>query len=596
VTGWAGAARPDRAWPGRATACLAAVAAAVLVAATVASCSTGDGSHSSGRPGGSASASSSNLGAGGSAAGGAAAGGAAAGGSRPSGLNTAGLPSKATQIKVLTAALRLIQRRPSIIPGWIDLADYQIGTLWRKGIDGAGTTVAVLEGWNDPAIASEVARFDAVTGLPRAAITTIYPAGPLPKACPPGMVKLGSYGSCAGWGGEMLLDVVSVHLIAPYARIIISATPADTQITDDAASQVAPPEMMEAVEYIARHYLANVISVSDGTGESSYSHGPPEILAQVPGELAAAAAGIPLLVATGDCGVVQNLPAANAQCEDVTHYRDTAAWDDSPWVTAVGGTIPDFSAAGGRLGPDTLWGTGAEGSGAGFSKVFRRPAYQDGVARITHSDWRSVPDLTMDATFGTSEATPLLAGVLALATQLNGGNEGPINPVLYDVLGPAGARDGIVDVTHGNDSSLLPDGQLVRGFYAGTGFDVASGWGTINAARFVPSLVAATRGADQDAAVRQQAQADLARLEHGIALASSSIPAGGSAGLSAGDFLPGHPVRLSIDGRFVQTLTADGHGRVTYVLRPAGLHLAAGRYTITLTSMLLVETASFRCE
>ncbi len=494
------------------------------------------------------------------------------------------------------AALRTIERLHRIVPGWIDLADYQIGTLWREGIDGAGATVAVLEGWNDRAIAGEVARFDAIMGLPKADITTIYPAGPLPPRCPPGMVRQGSYGSCSGWGGEMLLDVVSVHLIAPYARIIISATPADTQITDDAASQVAPPEMMEAVEYIARHRLANVISISDGTGESSYSHGPPEILAQVPGELAAAAAGIPLLVGTGDCGVVQNLPEANAQCEDVTHYRDTAAWDDSPWVTAVGGSIPDFSAAGKRLGPDRLWGTGTEGSGAGFSKVFRRPAYQNGVAGITRSDWRSVPDLTMDATYGTSEATPLLAGVLALATQLNAGNVGPINPVLYGVLGPAGARDGIVDVTHGNDSSRLPDGQVVTGFYAAKGFDVASGWGTINAARFVPSLVAATRATDQDAAVREQAQSDLARLERAIVLSSSVIPATGSARLSAAGFLPEHPVRLSVDGKFVRTLFADGRGRVSYVLRPAGLRLAAGAHTITLTSMLLVENASFRCE
>jgi subtilase family serine protease len=562
---------------------------AALAAVGVASC-TGSSPGGSGHPGRASESPS------GPSAAGSGPGGPALGGSSPTGLNTAGLPPKATQTRVLTAALRTIERQHAITPGWIDLADYQIGTLWREGIDGAGTTVAVLEGWNDPAIVSEVARYDAIMGLPKANITTIYPAGPLPPKCPAGMVRLGSYGSCSGWAGEMLLDVASVHLIAPYARIVISATPADTQITDDAASQVAPPEMMEAAEYIARHHLANVISVSDGTGESSYSHGPPEILAQDPGELAAAAAGIPLVVGTGDCGVVQNLPVANAQCQDVTHYRDTAAWDDSPWVTAVGGTIPDFSPNGKRLGADALWGPGTEGSGAGFSQVFRRPAYQNDVAQITQSDWRSVPDLTMDATDGTSEATPLLAGVLALATQLNERNVGPINPVLYDVLGPSGARDGIVDVTRGNDSSLLPNGQAVKGFYAARGFDVASGWGTINAARFVPSLVAATRAADQDAAVRQQAQSDLARLEHAIVLSSSAIPAAGSARLSASGFLPEHPVRLSIDGKFVQTLTAGGQGSVSYVLRPARLHLAPGRHTITLTSMLLGESASFRCE
>jgi hypothetical protein len=56
------------------------------------------------------------------------------------------------------------------------------------------------------------------------------------------------------------------------------------------------------------------------------------------------------------------------------------------------------------------------------------------------------------------------------------------------------------------------------------------------------------------------------------------------------------PGRLSIDGTFVKTLTADGQGRVSYVIWPAGLHLPAGRHAITLTSMLLAESASFRCE
>ena len=64
-----------------------------------------------------------------------------------------------------------------------------------------------------------------------------------------------------------------VRKIAPYAKILISVTPADTQVTDDAASQVAPPEMMKALETISQQHLANVISISDGTGEITYSRG-----------------------------------------------------------------------------------------------------------------------------------------------------------------------------------------------------------------------------------------------------------------------------------------------------------------------------------
>jgi len=212
--------------------------------------------------------------------------------------------------------------------------------------------------------------------------------------------------------------------------------------------------MMKALEQISSHHLADVISISDGTGETTYSDGKAEILANDPGELAAAAAGIPVLVATGDCGVVQNLAVANGQCEDTSATPDTAAWDDSPWVTAVGGSVPNLSPSGKRLGPDPIWHVaGRFSEGAGYSSVFTRPQYQDGVAAITDSPMRSVPDITMDAQDGTSEAAPMLGGVLALATQLNHGDVGPINQVLYGVLGPRAAQDGIADVVSGNDSA-----------------------------------------------------------------------------------------------------------------------------------------------
>lgn len=210
-------------------------------------------------------------------------------------------------------------------PGPQDIFDYGIGGLWRQGVDGAGTTIALLEGWDDPQIAKTVASFDAALHLPNPQISTIYPAGPLPPKCPPRMRVLGSYGSCQAWQGELTLDVVAAHMIAPYAKILLSVTPADTVIPADPAQNVAPPEMMEAVEDIAHNHLANVISVSDGTGETTYPSGTAEVTAQDPGELASASAGIPFLGATGDCGVVQNLAVANSRCEDAGTTPSTAA-------------------------------------------------------------------------------------------------------------------------------------------------------------------------------------------------------------------------------------------------------------------------------
>jgi subtilase family serine protease len=521
----------------------------------------------------------------------------------------AGDPDSATAVQpnpehvnTLTAVLRNMTENYSkfakLTPGASDVLAYRVGELWRKGIDGTGTTIALIEGWADPEINQVIKDFDRTYGLPDPEIQTIYPSGDghLPAQCPPGMVALGSYGSCDAWVGELRLDVEAAHLIAPYAKILISATPADSEIAGDAASQVAPPELMQAVEYIGEHHLADAISISDNTGESTYSAGVAQITAQNPGLLTAAAAGIPVMVATGDCGVVQNLAVANAQCGKTTATPDTAVWDDSPWVTAVGGSVPNLDASGARSGPDPLWHKGKFSEGAGYSSVYPRPDYQDGVGAITGIDSRSVPDITMDAQKGTSEAAPLFAGVLALAAQLNHGSVGPVNDVLYRVLGPHGPQAGVADVVSGDNSVPTADGSavLVPGFTAGAGFDVASGWGTIDASRFVPALVSAVRTQNKDNSPQRKAAEALARLRHSVRLTSTDVGKGGLTYAVATGFLPQHPVKLGIDGQEVATLTANTLGSVTYLIDPARLTLPPGRHTLTLGSLLLTETTDFR--
>jgi hypothetical protein len=512
--------------------------------------------------------------------------------------------SKSQRIQVLTRALMLTRREYGKLgierPGPADLLDYQPGELWRRGIDGTGTTVAVIEAWNlSPIGAGFIASRDKQLGLPSPQIKTIYPTGRhrLPATCPAGMARLAGYGSCRSWGAEAALDVLAVHMMAPYAKILITVAPPDSEITDDAASQVAPPEFMQAVEYLSAHHLANVISISDGTAESTYSHGPEEIRAQDPGELTAAANGVPVLVATGDTDAAQHLaisPIGRPITSFITTQRATAAWDDSPWVTAVGGSIPNLSPAGQRLGPDPVWNQHGGGEGAGFSAVYTRPSYQDNVAAVTRSRWRSVPDITMDATGGTSEAAPLLAGVLALATQLNHGNNvGPVNNVLYHALGPAGLKDGIADVVSGNNTLTMHAKVLVRGFTAASGFDVASGWGTVRAKTFAPALASATRAAHQDAAVRAEAKTALVRLEHRAQLSRSHVGRRGTTVLTGRGFLPGHPVRLYVDGRKIVTLHAGGHGSVSYRIRPSALGLPPGRHVADLVSMLITTTNAF---
>jgi hypothetical protein len=498
---------------------------------------------------------------------------------------------RTSRIKTLEAAEARIQKlikegRPYY--GFIDLRDiyaYNLPQLWNQDIDGYGTSVAVIEGWNLPGIQKTIDQLDAQVGLPNPVIQTVYPSGPLPKQCPPGMVKLGSYGSCDAWGGELTLDVLTVHMFAPYAKIVISATPSDSETVEDTSSQVAPPEMMHALEYLGAHHLANVISISDGSSETDYSRGANEITAQDPGALTAAADGIPVVNATGDCGSAQNLSTATSQCGTLSAGPAVATWDDSPWVTAVGGDIPPYRAAqlhqkGFILDPI---------EGAGFSEIYQRPAFQDSVARITGSRQRSVPDITMDSASGTSQAAPGFAGVLALATQLRGGNLGPINEVLYDVLGRHPARNGLVDITSGNDAI-----GSIPGFSAAPGWDVASGWGTVDASRFVPALVRAVDATPPSWSMAARAAAQLRVLERRIALTPSDrIGLSDPLEVMSGGFLPDHPVGVWVDGRRLSTVVADASGDINVAFVPSVVKLRAGRHTVTLVSMLIDKSAGF---
>ena len=62
---------------------------------------------------------------------------------------------------------------------------------------------------------------------------------------------------------------------------------------------------------------------------------------------------------------------------------------------------------------------------------------------------------------------------------------------------------------------------------------------------------------------------------------------------AAGEPIPANHVRLTIDGKFIATLTANPLGDVTFMISPALLHLAAGQHVVVLGSMLINETASF---
>jgi subtilase family serine protease len=90
---------------------------------------------------------------------------------------------------------------------------------------------------------------------------------------------------------------------------------------------------------------------------------------------------------------------------------------------------------------------------------------------------------------GTSEATPLMAGIVALADQVAGHSLGFINPALYQLA--ADHAQGIVLVTSGSNTVTFKQSghkYTVRGFTARKGYSRAAGVGTIDGQYFIPEL------------------------------------------------------------------------------------------------------------
>ncbi|HEX2645967.1 MAG TPA: hypothetical protein VHO95_01955, partial [Candidatus Dormibacteraeota bacterium] len=195
-----------------------------------------------------------------------------------------------------------------------------------------------------------------------------------------------------------------------------------------------------------------------------------------------------------------------------------------PLVTSVGGTMLTLDDAGNRLQPDVVWNdlntVGGGAGGGGVSSIFERPSFQNGVRSVT-GDMRGTPDISLSAAVdgavvyyhtylprdsqarggpwhivaGTSEATPELAGIVAMADQAAGQRLGNINHLLYHLH----YGNGLVDVTQGNNTFgpfTNSNGvtYTVVGFNAGPGYDLASGLGTVDGAKLVMALAQNSQG------------------------------------------------------------------------------------------------------
>jgi subtilase family serine protease len=387
---------------------------------------------------------------------------------------------------------------------------YNLAPLFRRGITGAGYTIVIVDSYGSPTITQDLATYDAQYGLPAPpSFKIIQPAGPVPP--------YQENANFEGWAGETTLDVEMAHTIAPGANILLVETP-----VDETEGVTGFPQIVQAENYVIDHNLGDVISQSFGATEETFPSSA-SIVNLRSSFQNAYTRKVTVLAATGDSGV------ADVELNEVDYYTfKVVDWPPTdPLVTAVGGTELHLGDNGQRVSPDTVWndtynvaanevafgdaGPNPLATNGGVSTVFARPAYQDGVADVV-GDGRGVPDIVMSGACngavetyqsfpgspagwylacGTSESTPLFAGIVALADQAAGHRLGLINPALY-AMKAAGAP-GLVPVTSGNNTvTFTQNGQTytLTGYQAEPGYNLASGLGTVNAAEFVPELAA----------------------------------------------------------------------------------------------------------
>lgn len=376
-------------------------------------------------------------------------------------------------------------------------------SLFDQGIDGKGETIVLVDPFGAPTIRQDLRHFDSAWHLPTPPTFTILRYGRIPH-------YRRTTTTMFDWALETTLDVEYAHTTAPGADLLLVET-----ATSETVGSAGFATIVAAENYVIDHHLGDVISQSFGTAEQTFTSAA-TILKLRSAYENAYRQGVTVLAAAGDTGATGTVTADRA---DFFPYR-VVGWPASdPLVTAVGGTQITLSESGRRTKADRVWNTTATdhapaAGGGGVSTVFRRPSFQDRVASVV-SDHRGVPDVSMDAATasapliyfsvpglagtwapvgGTSGATPMLAGILALADQVNGGPLGYIDPALYVMAAEPGS--GISPVLYGDNSVSFSTPRTharvsVAGYQAKKGYNLAAGLGTVDAARFVPALVRA---------------------------------------------------------------------------------------------------------
>ena len=303
---------------------------------------------------------------------------------------------------------------------------------------GAGA-IAIVDAFDTPNVAADLAAFSAQFGLPPAVFQVVYASGTQPALDPSG-----------GWELEASLDIEWSHAMAPNAKIFLVEANSNRFL-----------DLFQAV------LVASNLVATNGGGEVSMSWGSGEFLNETKYDGNFTTPSVVYIASSGD--------------------SPGAGWPSaSPNVISAGGTTLSRDPNSGTFLLENTW----QDAGGGPSQVEPRPHFQDRIANIV-GDFRGTPDFSFDANpntgvwvldtnlfqggpggwfilGGTSVSSPSLAGILNAAGKFAASSQAE-NSLMYRHL--FSDRADFRDIIFGNCG-------LNIGNFARVGWDFCTGTGS----------------------------------------------------------------------------------------------------------------------
>lgn len=224
---------------------------------------------------------------------------------------------------------------------------------------GGSKAIAVIDAYDDPTAASDLATYSAQFGLPPANLKVVYADGRKPAE-----------DSTGGWELEESLDIELAHAMAPGATIYLVEAKSDY-------NQDLYPAVRVGASLVScgKPFCAHP---GHGRGEVSMSWGESEYSAETSADWLFEYPGVVFVTAAGDSsGTFYPCASGNVVC--------------------VGGTATARSIFTGNFLYEVAW----MDAGGGFSYYEPRPWYQNSI-KNTVGPTRGMPDVSFDAAAQTS--------------------------------------------------------------------------------------------------------------------------------------------------------------------------------------------------